>query len=594
MPITAQCLIAAFTELISKRAVLDQEHIPRLVQFATAAGVHDHSSLVQWVRNTKKVTEALRSNLLDALRVPLQPHFGPHTVIGHLAEGGMGDVWLAISDHEELSVIKTLLPELRTDDEFVLRFQREVEITSRFTNRYLVRCLDHGQADDSVFIALEYVPGGDLHNLVCSRQHLDEDEVLRIGQQIALGLVQANELNLVHRDLKPENILISDSGDAKIVDFGLARTTNADRTVLTLAGSTVGTPDYMSPEQIHGDLHLDIRSDIYAVGCVLFFCLAGHPPFEGDSIDIMRAHISSKVPDIRRINKSVGRRLRNIIETCMQKEPLARYQSPDDLAEACAQALEKRGTRRFDTSITGFTRSEVLPPAQFTEESIVDIADVDLSEEDNDIAVLSSPRPHSQPDWIVLRHQSSSRCVHLFRRDSLIIGKLRAEPVDLCLRYYPKEDYTPENSRVSRQHCRLDATPGERISITDLGSTNGLLVNNTRIPAHTAWPLSENEASVVSIPKSLVWMVKPLMGRGVIIHRPRNYSETAYAMIWSSISIGGDGCDIRLPGDSQADITLRPIEDGWEYFSAGNWQPLLPNQTYDGWQVSAGCYDDFA
>jgi serine/threonine-protein kinase len=336
-----ETVFLALSELTKKRGLLADDQIPKLLDLAKGGSVTDVDSLRSWVKSTPHLASGLRRELLRSLKAPRHRQMGSYHIIGHLADGGMGDVWLAADGHGRLAVVKTLLNELSSDTEFLLRFEREARITAQFTSRYLVRCLEHGQSEDgAMYIALEYVPGGDLHNLVCHRQYLSEEEALRITQHIALGLDDAADARLVHRDIKPENILISNEGDAKLVDFGLARSTSSDRTVLTMAGSTLGTPDYMSPEQIYGEDDLDVRSDLYALGAVLFFSLAGHPPFEGDNIEVMKQHISSRLPNIRRLNRSVGRTTQAIIEKCMEKEPVRRFQRPKELAKAVADALD--------------------------------------------------------------------------------------------------------------------------------------------------------------------------------------------------------------------------------------------------------------
>ncbi|TVR44973.1 MAG: FHA domain-containing protein [Planctomycetota bacterium] len=604
MTVSPEALLRALAEIINKRALLDPDQVPRLVKLALQAGVHDSESLKQWVSSTPKITNELRSELLGVLRTPRQRCFGPFTIVGHLADGGMGDVWLAMDDEGALAVVKTLLPDLHNDDEFVHRFRREAQITSGFTSPFLVRCLGSGtstELDSSLFIILEYVSGGDLHNLICARERIGELEALRIGRQVALALDEADKLHLVHRDIKPENILITSKGDAKLVDFGLARTTKADRTVLTLAGSTLGTPDYMSPEQIYGDADLDIRSDLYALGCVLFFCLAGHPPYEGDSIDIMKNHLSGNIPNIRSYNSAVSKQTRAIIERCMAKKRDDRFSTGFEMAEACGAAMERKGTQRFDTTMRGIKLSDMLPKPQFSSDSIIELGEAIPPP-------VIPPMPQAPYHWLLLQDQRSGLAIHLIAKTSILIGKLRASPVDVCLRYYPKEQYAELNNRVSRQHCELRRhESGSGFVITDCGSTNGLLIGGTRIPAHTPWPLPEQGALRVQIPKSLTFSLRGLGGiqpHSLLISRPDNHPQVSYVLAQGEISIGGEDCELRIhDGNSEDDaLLLRPGAAGWEWRKRGEdanqWRLVNEDSVLKTASLNFSCrwgnHDDFA
>ncbi len=608
MSVSPDRLLQAFAEILTKRALLDVEHVPKLIRLALKAGVKDTATLRRWVETTPKLTNELRQEITKVLRPPQRERYGDFQVIGHLADGGMGDVWLAMNSHGKLGVIKTLLPEFHDDKEFIMRFKREVEITAGFQSPFLVHCLDHGLSDaqgDSLYITLEYVSGGDLHNLICARSKLGEAETLQIGHQIAMALDEASRLHLVHRDLKPENILISEGGDAKLVDFGLARTTTADRTVLTIAGSTLGTPDYMSPEQIYGEESLDIRSDMYALGCVMFFCLAGHPPFEGDSIDIMKNHISGQIPDIRRLNKQVSKDCRRLIERCMAKKPEDRYGSPRELAEECTSVMEKRGSRYNHTTMQHIKRSDMLPPVQFSSDSIMDLADVDFGEDVPDLNAQDIHYPPEPQNWLFIGHPQSGLQVHLFAKPSLLIGKLRAAPVDLCLRNYPKNIHSEINNRVSRQHAEIHRLPnGLGYTITDMGSTNGIVLDDKRIPAHTPWPLPDSGVCNAKIPKSVSCAFRCFGGspaKGVIITRPENHPQIMYALVHGPITIGGEYCDLPLfPALSRhVHVTIRPSPTGWEWKDShgDSWEVIQPEAPFGDQEMGLiarwGNYDDF-
>jgi hypothetical protein len=192
-------------------------------------------------------------------------------------------------------------------------------------------------------MVLEFVDSGDLKDLVERRGGLPEGLALAIAYQAADGLAEAHRIHLVHRDIKPPNIFVNQAGQAKLADFGIARSTESNRTMLTMEGAIVGSPLYMSPEQIVTDPNLDIRSDIYALGAVLYFCLAAAPPFDGRLQEVLHKHCTASVPDIRKSRPVISEATGQIIATAMQKERGKRYKDPEELRSALANALVKLG-----------------------------------------------------------------------------------------------------------------------------------------------------------------------------------------------------------------------------------------------------------
>lgn len=224
---------------------------------------------------------------------------GPNEITGFLGHGGMADVYRATQRTLKREVaIKVLVSSYARDKAFVERFTREVEVVARLEHPHIVPVYEHGITDEGVvYLAMRYLKGGTLADLIKQRGALPIPQVAQIMLQVGAALDYAHKQGVVHRDVKPSNVMLDENGDAYLTDFGLARPT--DRTfaeTLTEPGSMLGTPAYVSPEQIQEN-RSDARSDVYSLGIVLYEMLTGRPPFTGDSIyAIIQAHITKQLP----------------------------------------------------------------------------------------------------------------------------------------------------------------------------------------------------------------------------------------------------------------------------------------------------------
>jgi serine/threonine protein kinase len=202
---------------------------------------------------------------------------GPYRLEERLGDGGMGIVFKAIRDpHAEVVALKVLRPELAGDEAYRRRFAREGQVAAGLSHRHLVPVLDAGEAEGHPYLASRYIAGRTLAQILESEGPLALSPLLRITAEIGTALDTLHREGLVHRDVKPSNILVDSSGAAFLTDFGLARGSAA--TVLTKPGHVVGTLDYLAPEVI-GGASAGPRADIYALGCVTYFCIAGRTPF---------------------------------------------------------------------------------------------------------------------------------------------------------------------------------------------------------------------------------------------------------------------------------------------------------------------------
>ena len=208
---------------------------------------------------------------------------GGYRLMRPIGEGGMGKVYLAINDRREQVAIKVLPPRKALEEDNALRrFRREMDLSQRCSHPNLARTLVVGSEGDVHFMVMEYIPGKSLFDLVKNdgAGPLRVPDAARLFLKVVDGLEAAHRSGLVHRDIKPSNIMITPEGEAKLLDLGLARALD-DETGLTRANTVLGTLDYASPEQLRDAAKADVRSDLYSLGCTLYFALSGKPPFEG-------------------------------------------------------------------------------------------------------------------------------------------------------------------------------------------------------------------------------------------------------------------------------------------------------------------------
>jgi serine/threonine-protein kinase len=273
---------------------------------------------------------------------------GQYTLRRALGEGGMGSVYLA--EHDFLRrpcAIKLIRPELASDESARARFEREVQSAAALTHPNTVQIYDYGQSEDGAFYyAMEYLPGVSLQELVEKQGPLPPARAVRILTQLCGALGEAHARGLVHRDLKPGNVMLCERGGVedvvKLLDFGLVaglRDGASDPTI-TRAGTIMGTPAYMSPEQCAGEGDVTSVSDIYSLGALGYFLVIGHAPFVGRSeIQVLAAHLYESPRSISELRSDVPPELVSVLERCLAKDPAVRFSDAASLEHALLHSI---------------------------------------------------------------------------------------------------------------------------------------------------------------------------------------------------------------------------------------------------------------
>jgi serine/threonine-protein kinase len=282
-------------------------------------------------------------------------------VVALVARGGMGKVYRAEqAPLGRVCALKVLNPNYagENDPEFHKRFFLEASIASKLTHPNTVTIFDYGRTDDDVYyIAMEYLEGRTLHRAIKEEGPFGEERAAHVARQICRALREAHSLGVIHRDLKPANVYLVEHADeadfVKVLDFGLVKNVEGNAEELTQAGLFMGSPKYMSPEQIRGD-RVDARTDIYSLGIVLYEMVTGKVPFDrANSVNILMAHVNEPPPPLREMNPNcdASPQLEDVIWKCIAKDPAVRFASMDEVLAA----LKRTGTGALTGTMMGAT-----------------------------------------------------------------------------------------------------------------------------------------------------------------------------------------------------------------------------------------------
>jgi serine/threonine protein kinase len=266
---------------------------------------------------------------LDAVRKAFDDRYVVESLLGR---GGMGNVYKAREKTLDRYVALKIVPEARhSDEQFIERFRREARIAARLRHPRIVSVHEVGTMGRFPYFSMDYIDGSTLRSVVERKHALPQEDAISVVVEICRAVAHAHGKGIIHRDLKPENVMIDMEGDVFVLDFGLARA--VEDTSLTQPGVVVGTPFYMSPEQLHGE-KIDERSDVYSIGLILYYCLTGDELFRAEGITaVMAKHSTMRIRDVVGSTEKLPVNFRDVIASMLEESPAMRTRSVKDVLE---------------------------------------------------------------------------------------------------------------------------------------------------------------------------------------------------------------------------------------------------------------------
>ena len=258
-----------------------------------------------------------------------------YQILSRIGKGSMGIVYKAKQTSvDRIVAVKVLLDALAKNKEFIQRFEREAKIAAKLSHNNIVNAIDAGQIDGNNYFVMEYVEGATIKDELDGGKIFDEKVAIQVMLAVAEALKHAHQRGLIHRDIKPENVILCKDGSVKLADLGLARLTADEKWAMAEAGMAIGTPYYISPEQVRGQVDVDIRGDIYSLGATFYHMVTGKVPYGGETpSEVMRKHVDKNVslvpPD--HLNTKLSSGLGMVVETMMARVRENRYPTPDDV-----------------------------------------------------------------------------------------------------------------------------------------------------------------------------------------------------------------------------------------------------------------------
>jgi serine/threonine protein kinase len=365
--------VEAFLKTVLRSGVLGRDELQAALRETAPPQRQNPEMLAQALVEMGKLTRFQADKLLNGTALGLV--LGPFHVMAPVGRGAMGTVYLARDDRSSNVVaLKVLSPKRAREEERLLaRFRREMEMCNRVAHPHLAWMYEVGVCQGVHYIALEYIPGKSLYRLVTDEGPLSVPRAARLFAEIASALDHAHHQGLIHRDLKPSNIMITPHDHAKVLDLGLALVQGeapADREVVGGEGYIVGTMDYIAPEQAENPAKVDPRSDIYSLGCTLYFALTGQPPFPGGTpLTKIQRHQNQEPTPVPQLNSNVHPSFIGLLRRTMAKNPDHRFQTAAELQQRLEEwasrdaslPLDQKGDKEYQEAVTALEHVQAPP-----------------------------------------------------------------------------------------------------------------------------------------------------------------------------------------------------------------------------------------
>jgi serine/threonine protein kinase len=347
---------------------------------------------------------------------------GAYQVLAPIGRGGMSTVYLARDNRDQqLLALKVLPPgKAQSEERLLARFRREMELCQLVAHPHLARTYEVGVCKGVYFIAMEFIPGQSLHRLVGRQGPLDVPRAARLFIEVAAALEHAHDRSLIHRDLKPSNIMVTPNDHAKVLDLGLALLEGEERTdreIIGGRGYVVGTMDYIAPEQTEDATRVGPRSDVYALGCTLYFALTGQPPFPGGTpLEKIHRHRSEQPVPVPELNPCVPHGFISVLRQMMAKNPDQRFASAAEVQTelrpwASAEPvlpLDQTGDSAYRQAVATLETAE--PSTDLETDVIEAITDADDPPAAIPVGILvSTPRSRGRPSPLALANEAKER-----------------------------------------------------------------------------------------------------------------------------------------------------------------------------------------
>ncbi|HEV3448145.1 MAG TPA: serine/threonine-protein kinase [Gemmataceae bacterium] len=372
--------VDGFLRTVLRSGVLDRAQLQDTLRTLPIERRQDPEAVADHLIEAGKLSRFQAGKLLKGMTIGLV--LGSFQVLAPIGKGGMGTVYLARDSRSHLLVALKVLPPKRAREEerLLSRFRREMEMCQKVAHPHLAWAYEVGVCQGVYYIAMEYIPGQSLYRLVTDNGPLEIPRAARLFAEVASALEHAHNQGLIHRDLKPSNIIITPHDHAKVLDLGLALVQGEAPGKLEVVGGrgyVVGTLDYIAPEQAENATQVDPRSDIYSLGCTLYFALTGRPPFpDGTPLEKINRHRFEEPAPVPQFNAAVPPPFIGLLRKLMAKNPEQRFATAAEVqqkllewaSENSTLPLDKQGDREYQEAVAALEAAEA--PEELIEEVI--------------------------------------------------------------------------------------------------------------------------------------------------------------------------------------------------------------------------------